>query len=191
MQLAEIKPIATGHRLLGTYEWSDEKQMHISASYDRIAWFNRKLLVASLVTSVSSVKALRAAISSECGNAMHFSVPDRSPETGVRIDDQGYALHVHRLPFSTAHAVVINRRPGLLLNNSDAALWAELKAERFSTPLLRSWLPYIRGQLEANGCLVDAECVGCTCRVLRATTGDLDAIVESGLKLNLIRIEEE
>jgi hypothetical protein len=40
--------------------------------------------------------------------------------------------------------------PGLarVSNDSDDALWQELKQEWFTTPMLRGWLPYVRKELE-------------------------------------------
>lgn len=187
-----LQPRETEHRLVGTFEWRDEKQMAIQGLYDRVAYHNKRLVMISLVASVSEIKAMRAAIGSECKNSMSFTAPDGSEAgTGLYADDQGYTVAVHRLPYGTAHAVFISRRPGLLLNDSDAALWAELKDPRFSTPMLPSWLKYLRGVLEIGGQLFDCKRVGCTCRILTATTAELDAYVEAGLKLGNIRIEEE
>jgi len=66
-----------------------------------------------------------------------------------------------------------------------------LKQERFTTPLLRSWLPHIRKELEPKNMLTRCYTLDCTCSVLAATSPDLDAIVESGLKNGLIAIRNE
>ena len=80
---------------------------------------------------------------------------------------------------------------GFLPNDSDDALWQELKQERFTTPLLRGWLPYVRKELEIKSLLSRCHTLDCTCCILTATSADLDSIVEFGLKNDLIKIEGE
>jgi hypothetical protein len=63
-----------------------------------------------------------------------------------------------------------------------------LNQERFTTPLLRGWLPYVRKELELKSLLSRCHTLDCTCCVLTATSADLDAIVEFGLKNGLIAI---
>ena len=89
------------------------------------------------------------------------------------------------------HAIFTCRQPGFLLNDSDDALWQELKQERFTTPLLRGWLPHIRKELEIKSLLSRCHTLECTCSILTATSADLDSIVESGLKNGLISIQVE
>ena len=193
MKTSVLAPNTTNHSLVGEFEWHDSKQMHIKASYDRLAINSRYLGMISLVASVADLKAMRAAIGSDCQAGMTFSgdVPTNLGRRTVTADGRSYQIYMHRLPYAMAHAVFIARRPGLLLNDSNAALWAELKDSRYSTPMLRSWLPYLRSQLEVEGKLIDCDCVGCNCRMLEAGTSDLDAIVEVGLRNGLIKIEEE
>ena len=93
--------------------------------------------------------------------------------------------------YGSVHALFTCRQPGFLPNDSDDALWQELKQERFTTPLLRGWLPHVRKELETKGLLVRCYTLDCTCCVLTATSADLDAIVECGLKNGLITIKEE
>jgi hypothetical protein len=100
-------------------------------------------------------------------------------------------LDSHRLGFGSVHALFTCRQDGFLPNDSDDALWQELKQERFTTPLLRGWLPHIRKQLELSEWLSRCYTFDCTCSVLTATSADLDAIVEYGLKNGLIVIEDE
>jgi hypothetical protein len=76
-------------------------------------------------------------------------------------------------------------------NDSDDALWQELKQERFTTPLLRGWLPHARKELEFKSLLTRCHTLECTCCILTATSADLDSIVEFGLKNGVIAIQEE
>jgi hypothetical protein len=103
----------------------------------------------------------------------------------------GYRIDSHRLGFGSVHARFTSRQQGFLINDSDDALWQELKHERFTTPLLRAWLPSIRKELESLNLLTRCYTLYCTCCVLTATSADLDAIVESGIKNGLISIHEK
>src|SRR5262249_49146922 len=103
----------------------------------------------------------------------------------------GYRIDAHRLGFGSIHALFVCRQQGFLPNDSDDALWQELKQERVTTPPLRGWLPYVRKELELKSLLSRCHAFGCSCCILTATSADLDAIVELGLKNGLISIQEE
>jgi hypothetical protein len=103
-------------------------------------------------------------------------LPDRRPPTWVRLD---------------THTLFTCRQQGFLPNDSDDALWQELKQERFTTPLLRGWLPCVRKELEIKSLLARCYTLDCTCCILNATSADLDAIVEFGLQNDLISIQDE
>ena len=89
------------------------------------------------------------------------------------------------------HALFTCRQQGFLPNDSDDVLWQALKQERFTTPLLCGWLPHVRKELELKSLLARCHTLDCTCRIVTATSGDLDAIVEFGLKLGVISIQKE
>ena len=102
----------------------------------------------------------------------------------------GYRIDAHRLGFGSIHALFICRQQGFLPNDSDDALWQELKQERFTTPLLRGWLPHVRKELEIKSLLTRCHTLDCTCCILTATSADLDSIVEFGLQNGFIKIEQ-
>ena len=93
--------------------------------------------------------------------------------------------------FGSIHALFTCPQQGFLPNDCDDAIRQELKQERFTTPLLRGWLPYVRKELELKSLLSRCHTLECTCCILTATSADLDSIVESGLKRSLISIQEE
>jgi len=182
--------------LRGTFEWCDGKSVDIRARFDKLALHQNRLLFISLVAFSQDVKAIRA------GFAAGLNSPIRLKLTAPTDDDEsdlpsnvwpstlGYRVDSHRLGYGSVHALFTCRQPGFLPNDSDGALWRELKQERFSTPLLRSWLPHIRKELETQNLLVPCQTLDCTCCVLTATSADLDSVVESGLKNRLITIEQ-
>jgi hypothetical protein len=186
----------TKPRLQGIFEWSDGKSIHIEARFDKVALDQNRLFFISLVAFGQDVKALRAAFAVGVDSPIHLKnvTLSRDGESTIPGDVRpafgGYRLDTHRLGFGSIHALFTCRQPGFLPNESDDALWQELKQERFTTPLLRGWLPYIRKELEIKSLLSRCHTLDCTCCVLDAKSADLDSIVEFGLKNGLIRIEQ-
>jgi hypothetical protein len=184
-------------RLQGKLEWCDGKSIHIQAKFDKVALFDDRLMFISLVAFSQDVKAIRAGLAAGIDSPMclHNVTLTNGYESivpaTVRPSTSGYRIDSHRLGFGSVHAMFVCRSQGLLINDSDEALWQELRQERFTTPLLRGWLPHIGKELENLNLLTRCYALDCTCCVLTATSADLDAIVESGLKSSLIRIQEE
>ena len=185
----------TRPRLQGLFEWYDAKSIHIQARFDKVALHENRLMFISLVAFSQDVKAIRAGLAADLKVPMRLSnvTLTRDDETlvpnGAWPASQGYRIDAHRLGFGSLHAIFTCRQPGFLLNDSDDALWQELKQERFTTPLLRAWLPHLRKELETKNLLQRCHTFDCNGSILTATSADLDAIVESGLKNGLITIE--
>ena len=187
----------TTPRLEGLFEWYDSKSIHIQARFDKVALHQDKLVFISLVAFSQHVKAIRAALAAGLSTPMRLKnvTLSRDGEStvpgSVSPSPGGYRIDAHRLGFGSIHALFTCRQQGFLPNDSDDALWQELKQERFTTPLLRGWLPYIRKELEIKSLLARCHTLDCTCCVLTGTSADLDSIVEFGLKNGLISIQEE
>ncbi len=187
----------TGPRLQGLFEWFDGKSIHIQARFDKVAVHRDKLVFISLVAFSQDVKALRAALAAGLTSPMWLKNVTLSKDGESKVPESvwpspgGYRIDAHRLGFGSIHALFTCRQQGFLPNDSDDALWQELKQERFTTPLLRGWLPYVRKELELKSLLARCHTLDCTCCILTATSADLDSIVEFGLKNGLISIQEE
>jgi hypothetical protein len=190
MTETETKP-----SLQGLFEWSDGKSIHIEARFNKVALDQNRLFFISLVAFSQDVKALRAAFAVGLDSPIRLKNVEleRDGETIVPGDVRptlgGYRLDTHRLGLGSIHALFTCRQPGFLPNDSDDALWQELKQERFTTPLLRGWLPYVRKELELKGLLSRCHTLDCTCCVLTAKSADLDPIVEFGIKNGAIAIQ--
>ncbi len=65
---------------------------------------------------------------------------------------------------------------------TEESLWQELNTTRFTTPILREWIPFIDRKLRECNRLENAHVYGCQCGILTATTTKLDEIVIGGLK---------
>ena len=186
----------TNPRLLGQFEWCDGKSIHIQARFDKVAIHEDRLVFISLVAFSQDVKAIRAALAAGLQSPMWLKNVTLSKDGESKVPESvapspsGYRIDAHRLGFGSIHALFTCRQQGFLPNDSDDALWQELKQERFTTPMLKGWLPYIRKELELKSLLTRCYTLDCTCCILTATSADLDSIVESGLKNGLISIQE-
>jgi hypothetical protein len=151
----------------------------------------------SLVAFSQDVKAIRAALAAGLASPIWLKNVTLSKDGNTKVPEavvaspSGFRIDAHKLGFGSIHALFTCRQQGFLPNDSDDALWQELKQERFTTPLLRGWLPYVRKELELKNLLARCHTLDCTCCILTATSADLDSIVESGLKNGLISIQAE
>jgi hypothetical protein len=187
----------TKPRLQGLFEWFDDKSIHIQARFDKVALHEDKLVFISLVAFSQDVKASRAALAAGLASPMWLKNVTLTKDGESKVPESvwpspgGYRIDAHKLGFGSIHALFTCRQQGFLANDSDDALWQELKQERFTTPLLRGWLPYVRKELELKSLLARCHTHDCTCCILTATSADMDTIVEFGLKIGLIKIEVE
>jgi hypothetical protein len=187
----------TRPRLQGQFEWYDSKSIHIQARFDKVALHENRLMFISLVAFSQDVKALRAALAVGLDSPMWLKNVTLSKDGESTVPESvwpspsGYRIDSHRLGFGSIHTLFTCRQQGFLPNDSDDALWQELKQERFTTPLLRRWLPYVRKELELQSLLTRCHTLDCTCCIFAATSIDLDSIVEFGLKNGMIAIQEE
>ena len=187
----------TEPRLVGLFEWYDGKSIHIQARFDKVAVHQDKLVFISLVAASQDIKAIRAALAAGIAAPMWFKNVTLSKDGESKVPESvvpspsGYRIDAHRLGFGSIHALFTCRQQGFLPNDSDDALWQELKQERFTTPMLKGWLPHMRKELELKSLLSRCYTLDCTCCFLTATSADLDSIVESGLKKGSIAIKEE
>jgi hypothetical protein len=179
--------------MFGGIQFAGEDMTWPVVQYDRLAVGERgELLMVSVVAPTQIVKGIRGwlntnkrGVATATGAKVKKSFEDecrlREPGNLNKLDG-GYVTEVHRLAYGLAHAMFVARTPGLLLSLAEEALWQELNTTRFTTPLLRGWMPWVTGQLMERGLLVEADCHRCRCGVLQTTTADLDEVVSRGLR---------
>jgi hypothetical protein len=186
------------------FTWKDGGTPGIK--FDRLAHSGRReLLMFSCVAEAQRIKQIRAALcASETTKSqvraiaagVQTNVPGReawyanTPGTLVPTSD-GYVVHTHKLGFGMAHALFVTKAQGFMMVVTADSLWRELNTTRFTTPLLKEWVPYIEKRLRADNLLEDALVFNCTCGILSATTSKLDEIVTDGLKKRLITIPDQ
>lgn len=172
---------------------------------DSVAWMNgefwsdpRTLLTLSVVGADTAIKAVRAMLLAPTLDVRirylaypgdEKSVSIQMPRTTAR-RCASWDSAVARLGRGAIHLVAHAKIEGLLPDVSDDSLWAELMSERYSTPLLRRWLPWLREELKSSGLLREAEGHNQAAGVLSATTDDLDALVSDGIKCGALVLDE-
>jgi hypothetical protein len=176
-----------------------------ASKFDRLAHSSRsELLMVSLFAETQRIKQIRAALApngkgkgKDRVSIMAAGIKTRRPDDPEWMGNQpgrltpsaeGYLCFQHKLGYGMAHAIFVTKAPGFMLVMSEQTLWKELKSTRFSTPMLREWMPYIEGELRGHNRLEDAHCYECECGLLTATTNKLDEIVAEGLTLRKIVI---
>lgn len=110
----------------------------------------------------------------------------------LKRDGAGYRSYSQPLGLGTWHMALVSKRPGLMLSADEESVWRELSGPRFTTPILRSWMPYLLGKLtegyrDAAG-IRNADAWGCKPGVLAVTNETLDDYVTEGLKSGTITI---
>ncbi len=111
-----------------------------------------------------------------------------TPKQLIRAPD-GYVQYAHNLDYGHVHALFVAKTPGLLPAATEAHLWAELSGTRYTTPLLRGWLPYLLAELRRQDALTDLYSHRCAPAILTATPKQLDDIVEQGIRSGKITVD--
>jgi hypothetical protein len=185
--------------LLGDVEFQGKDISTPSVKFDKLAISGRgELLLISLVADTQRVKQIRAilsggakAIANASGikvnqpgrEAWYAHAPGRLLPTA-----EGYQCFTHKLGYGLAHALFVTRAPGFMRVVTPEFLWQELNDVRFTTPILREWLPHMEYMLRHEEKLEDAHVFNCKCGILSATTTALDEIVKEGLQQRFISI---
>jgi len=170
--------------------------------YDRLAvGASGALMFISLIGPTAIVAGIRAylntnkkvTITASGGQikraSAHLRGTARNPGNIARVAE-GYRTEFHKVDYGAAHAIFITKSPGFLLSTEEEAIWQELNTDRFTTPLLRGWMPWLMKTLTRSKLLVEAECYRCKCGELTCTTSDLDALVGAGIKEGHLKFEE-
>ncbi|MHB0961098.1 MAG: hypothetical protein ACYC0X_21830 [Pirellulaceae bacterium] len=150
-----------------------------------------EVMVLSVAGPSSTLKAAQAALNSRA--KIQFQ-PDDIP--GVQSywklyrSAATYRIYRHRMSYGMWHMLAIANLGGLLTESSDESLWRALQRDNITTPMLRSWVPYIKTQLNVRGHLNSLRTFGCNASLLSAADEEIDSIVSDGIQLGHLRLEE-
>jgi hypothetical protein len=186
-------------RLFGDVEFTGKDIATRAVKFDKLAISGRdELLMISLMADTQIIKQIRAILSggakatAQAGGikVKRPSAPDWDTHSPGRLNpsDDGYHCHVHKLGYGMAHALFLSRTAGFMKVVTPESLWQELTSTRYTTPLLREWVPFIEGRLRADDTLQEALVFNCRCGLLTCTTAGLDEVVSEGLNQGRIEI---
>lgn len=171
-----------------------------SIKYDRIAVSDRsELLMVSIVAADQTIKQVRAILAPGQTKVVATAAGAKIKRPGEKdyylqqpgrlfLTDEGYFCYKHKLGYGMAHAIFLTKMHGFMKVVTEESLWRELNQTRFTTPILREWMPFIEEQLRLSTHLTNARVLNCACGVLTATTKKIDDIVSEGLQQGLIEI---
>jgi hypothetical protein len=145
--------------------------------------------ILSVMGAESAAKAIAAILHSDGKARFRVEAEGINPYQEFDKDKEGYCVYRHRASLNHWHFLCVSKRKGLLTNLDEATVWSELRSERFTTPLLRQWAPYIVGKLRELELLDQLDGFGCGAGLLTADNDDLDQIVTEALRNRDIVIE--
>jgi len=134
------------------------------------------------------MKALAAVLHADINCSFDIACPEFHWSNVKRCQD-GYRVYKSKMEFNYWHFLAVAKTPGLMPVLSESAVWTELRSERFTTPLLRGWVPWLMQELEDKEQIVRLHCFGCDAGLLTADTEFLDKLVEDGITNCNISIE--
>jgi hypothetical protein len=150
------------------------------------------LLMLSATGPDTAAKALRATLY-QCDVEAEFALAfGDTTERLARARWDGkfvsYGAAVAKLAPGVIHLVALAKIPGLMPNLSDDHLWAELSGPRYSTPLLRPWIGWLKRAMIESGGIVLAEGHNASAGVLATKPEELDELVSSGVRAGWLRM---
>lgn len=151
------------------------------------------LVLASVIGPQTAVKSFMAVLNQNITAYFRVSAdveykPRYTTYQAKKHAKQGnYTCRTHRLGFNIIQATAIFREPGFLPSVTEESIWTELTSPRYTTPLLRAWMPYMMRVLK-NPLLVRCPAFQCEPGFLTATREQIDELVSRGLQTGEITI---
>ena len=104
-------------------------------------------------TAVKSVRATLYQPDIEAEFVLESERIERMLKARIAFDGKPvtYTAAVTKLAPGVIHLVALAKIPGLMPNMSDDHLWAELTGPRYTTPLLRAWIPWLKEVMAEEG----------------------------------------
>lgn len=100
----------------------------------------------------------------------------------------GYRVYRTRLGYGLWHVLLLAQRDGFLPVLTDEALWRHLRGDRFTTPLVRKWAPWLSRVMTERGIIGPLTRFGCEAGLVLVDDDTLDELVGDGLRTNQLHI---
>jgi hypothetical protein len=151
------------------------------------------IVLVSVAGPQTAVKSFAAALNENCKLSVNVDGLDVQLSDGTsepaqrwrdfeRVSGQGkYKVTMHRLGFNYVQCTARLKDPRLLPAVTDESLWAQLRSNRFTTPILRTWVPWLMEAMLEEGQLEKLPSFQCQPGMLNLDVGGLDGLVSRGV----------
>ena len=152
---------------------------------DAIALHEKEILLLSVVGSETSVKALTAGLRSSGKDqkrieyTVHLGTVNEALLTKC---PDGYRVYRTKLDYGLWHILCLAKREGFLPVVSDETVWQMLQSHRFTTPLIREWIPWLCKEMTKKGIIAPLTQCGCQAGLMLADNDILDDLVSNGTR---------
>jgi hypothetical protein len=161
---------------------------------DAVSLQEKEILLLSVVGSETGVKALTAGLRSSTRDQKRIEYTVHlggMNEANLTKCPDGYRVYRTKLNYDLWHVLYLARREGFMPVVSDETLWQHLQGHRFTTPLLREWIPSLCEEMRKRGILAQLTQSGCEAGLLLADSDTLDQLVGKGLKKGQLAISRQ
>lgn len=182
--------------VLGSVSFLKKGVNEISLKCNLVAYvrWDEHLKAIGVAGPVQSVKAAIAMLhdANACGVRLR-SIPGHRASTDLA-KPRGTKWAVRTAPIGPPgmrllHAVAWEKSDdSLLLDDSEDSLWGILRSDRFTTPVLREWVPWIRQRLVDRNGLNPLACWNCQVARLVIPDNAMDRIVSAGVADGQLKI---
>lgn len=152
---------------------------------DAIALHEKEILLLSVAGSETAVKSLTAGLrsSSKDQKRIEYTVHlGNVHETLLSKCPDGYRVYRTKLGYGIWHVLCLAQRDGFMPVVTDETLRRLLQSPRFTTPLLRQWVPWLGQEMRKKGAIVQLTQSGCDAGLMLADDDTLDDLVRQGLR---------
>lgn len=94
----------------------------------------------------------------------------------------------HKLGLDNWHYLCISKSERFVPVVSEPSIWQILRSDRFTTPILRSWMPWLINKMRAERYLEGCTGFGCNAGILFTDSARLDELIQDGLRNRRITI---
>lgn len=171
-----------------TIESKESQFSYRLAALGTIGHCDGVIAILSTVASQTAIKALHACLSKAVTTSFRAYCEGFSAAWELSPSKFGYRFHTAKLGLGSWHSLAVARVPGLVCKLNEASLWGELQKDTVTTPVLPSWMPWLRQELERREYLHPLHSFQCEGAILDLTTEALDEVVSHGLRRKRIKI---
>jgi len=152
---------------------------------DAVGVHEREILLRSVVGPETSLKALTAGLrsSGQDQKRIDYSIQlGKLSGSSLSKCPHGYRIFRTRLAYGLWHVLCFSKRAGFMPVLNEDALWQHLQSNRFTTPLLREWTPWLYRRMKDQKLIVELCQHGCQAGLLLAESEILDELVSEGIQ---------